>query len=78
LIKKRDCIWYGFDHGPDPDPEEFDERTMARNGPNFRSDLTTIIKAPDGKYACFAGMYMDDRTNMPIWNHWQPFWNTGA
>jgi ribosomal protein S18 acetylase RimI-like enzyme len=61
LKKVHDCIWYGFDHGPEPDPEEFDERTNIRNGPNFRNDLTTIIKSPDGKYACFAGMYMDEQ-----------------
>jgi hypothetical protein len=61
LGKIHDCIWYGFDHGPDPDPEEFDERTMTKNGPNFRKDITTIIKAPNGKYVCFAGMYMDEQ-----------------
>jgi hypothetical protein len=61
LGKIHDCIWYGFDHGPDPDPEEFDERTMTKNGPNFRTDLTTIIKAPNGKYVCYAGMYVDEQ-----------------
>ena len=30
---------------------------------NFRPDLTTVIKAPDGDYACFAGMWFDERNN---------------
>ncbi|NSW90324.1 MAG: GNAT family N-acetyltransferase [Firmicutes bacterium] len=28
--------------------------------PNFRKDLTTVIKAPNGDYACFAGMWFDE------------------
>ena len=30
-----------------------------QSGPHFRKELTTIIKAPNGEYACFAGMWMD-------------------
>ena len=25
--------------------------------------MTTVIKAPDGDYACFAGMWFDERNN---------------
>jgi predicted N-acetyltransferase YhbS len=31
-----------------------------QSGPHFRKDLTTVIKAPNGDYACFAGMWLDE------------------
>jgi predicted N-acetyltransferase YhbS len=34
---------------------------LMQSGPNFRKDLTTIIKAPNGEYACFAGMWIDEQ-----------------
>lgn len=53
------CLWKGFDHGDQPD-EDIDCRKLMQSGPNFRKDLTTVIKAPDGEYACFAGMWTDN------------------
>jgi len=62
--KINDCLWYGFNHGPDPDPDnDIDSRMLMQSGPNFRKDLTTIIKSPDGEYACYAGMWFDSRNN---------------
>lgn len=64
LYKIDDCLWYGFDHGPDPQPDkEIDSRIQMQCGPNFRKDLTTVIKGPKGEYACFAGMWMDEQNN---------------
>lgn len=58
-IKKiHACLWKGFDHGPSPD-DDYEGRLLMQSGPNFRKDLTTIIKAPDGEYACYAGMWFD-------------------
>lgn len=57
--KINDCLWKGFDHGDDPD-DDLDCRRLMQSGPNFRKDLTTVIKAPDGDYACFAGMFFDE------------------
>ncbi|MCM1988996.1 GNAT family N-acetyltransferase [Oceanirhabdus seepicola] len=56
--KINDVLWKGFDHGDEPD-DDLDCRRLMQSGPNFRKDLTTIIKAPNGEYACFAGMWMD-------------------
>jgi hypothetical protein len=53
--KINDCLWKGFDHGPDPD-DDLDCRMLMQSGPGFRKDLTTVVKAPNGEYACFAGM----------------------
>jgi predicted N-acetyltransferase YhbS len=58
-VKKiNDCLWRGFDHGDEPD-DDLDCRLQMQSGPHFRKDLTTIIKAPNGEYACFAGMWLD-------------------
>ncbi len=60
LEKINECLWKGFDHGPDPDDDN-EGRLFMQSGPNFRKDLTTIIKAPDGKYACYAGMWLNEQ-----------------
>jgi len=56
--KINDVLWKGFDHGDESD-DDLDCRRLMQSAPNFRKDLTTIIKAPNGEYACFAGMWMD-------------------
>ncbi len=53
------CLWKGFDHGPTPD-NDLDCRLLMQSGPNFRSDLATVVKAPNGDYACFAGMWLNE------------------
>ena len=58
--KINDCLWKGFDHGDNPD-NDIDGRMLMQSGPNFRKDLTTVIKAPNGDYACFAGMWFDEK-----------------
>lgn len=56
--KINEVLWRGFDHGDEPD-DDLDGRRLMQSGPHFRQDLTTIIKAPNGDYACFAGMWLD-------------------
>lgn len=56
--KIHEVLWRGFDHGDEPD-NDLDGRMLMQSGPNFRKDLATIIKAPNGDYACFAGMWLD-------------------
>jgi predicted N-acetyltransferase YhbS len=58
--KINECLWKGFNHGDNPD-DDIDCRMLMQSGPNFRKDLTTIIKAPNGDYACFAGMWFDEK-----------------
>ncbi len=60
--KINDCLWKGFNHGDEPD-DDIDCRLLMQSGPNFRKDLTTIIKAPNGDYACFAGMWFDQKNH---------------
>jgi len=60
-IKKiHACLWKGFDHGPDPD-DDHEGRLFMQSGPNFRKDLTMVIKAPNGDYVCYAGMWFDEQ-----------------
>ncbi|ASA20561.1 hypothetical protein B9T62_06965 [Paenibacillus donghaensis] len=58
LRKINDVLWRGFNHGDEPD-DDLDSRLLMQSGPHFRKDLTAIIKAPNGEYACFAGMWVD-------------------
>ncbi len=60
LAKIHACLWQGFDHGPNPD-DDLDSRMLMQSGPNFSKELTTVIKAPSGDYACFAGMWYNLR-----------------
>ena len=53
------CLWKGFDHGPDPD-DDIDCRMLMQSGPNFKKELTTVIKAPNGDYVCYAGMWFNE------------------
>ena len=56
--KIHTCLWKGFDHSDEPD-DDWDCRRQMQSGPHFRQDLTFVIVAPDGEYACFAGMWLD-------------------
>ncbi len=60
IQKIHECLWKGFDHGPHPD-DDYEGRLYMQSGPNFRKDLTMIIKAPNGDYACYAGMWFDEQ-----------------
>lgn len=60
--KLNAVLWKGFDHGSEP-PDDTDSRMLMLSGPHFRKDLTTIIMAPDGEYACYAGMWMDGKND---------------
>ncbi len=60
LMKIDACLWKGFNHGPDPD-YDIDGRLLMQSAPNFSKALTTVIKSPDGQYACFAGMWMNEK-----------------
>jgi predicted N-acetyltransferase YhbS len=31
-----------------------------QSGPNFNKALTIVVKAPDGEYACFVGMWLNE------------------
>jgi len=53
------CSWAAFSNAPYTSFNS-DERLHKQSSPYFRKDLTTIIKAPNGDYACYAGMWVDE------------------
>lgn len=59
LQKINTCLWKGFDHGDTPDGDLDGDRLM-QSSPHYRRDLATVIKAPNGEYACYAGMWLDE------------------
>lgn len=60
LYKIDVCMWKGFNHADDPDDNP-DRRRIMQTGPHFRPDLTTVIKAPNGDYACYAGIWLEEQ-----------------
>lgn len=58
IRKIHHVLWRGFNHGDEPD-NNLDCRLQMQSAPHFRKDLTIVIKAPDGEYACFCGMWLD-------------------
>jgi len=58
--KIHDCLWKGFEHDGPPDNNP-DWALQMQSGSRFAPELTTIVKAPDGEYACLAGMWFDEQ-----------------
>lgn len=63
LKKLNACIWQGFDHGEQP---EYDiDRFLHMNAaPHARSDINVTVVAPNGDYACFGGMWIDEPNSL--------------
>lgn len=61
-LKIHHCQWKGFNHQGPPN-NDFDCRLLMQSGPHFSKELTTVIKAPNGDYACFAGMWFNPMHN---------------
>ncbi len=60
--KIHECLWKGFNHGDHPD-DDVDCRRLMQSGPHFRKDLSMVVKAPDGSYASFAGMWLNEENH---------------
>ena len=54
------CLWTAFSDTPFISSST-DERLHKQSSPYFSKDLTTVIKAPNGDYACYAGMWVDEK-----------------
>lgn len=51
------AIQQGFDHEGEAGPESL---LMTQTAPHARPDLTRCVVAPNGDYACFAGLWYND------------------
>lgn len=61
LKKIHRVLWRGFDHPGEPPKEGIEGRKKMQSSPNFRFDLTTVIKAPSDDYVVYCGMWYDDK-----------------
>jgi len=60
-VEKIDrCLWTSFSQKPYIFNGN-DERLFKQSSPNFRKDLSTVVKAPNGEYVCYAGMWIDEK-----------------
>ncbi|MCF7932808.1 MAG: GNAT family N-acetyltransferase [Acholeplasmataceae bacterium] len=62
LQKIHRCLWEGFNHGDTPD-DDLSGRKLMQSGPHFMPELTTIVKNPEGQYATYAGMWLDQKNH---------------
>lgn len=61
LHKINRVMWRGFNHPGEPvgDDVEIAQRKRMQSGPSFRKELTIVVKAPEGTYASFCGMWYE-------------------
>ncbi|GAA4653312.1 hypothetical protein GCM10023142_04500 [Anaerocolumna aminovalerica] len=59
IKKMQHCLWKGMELSNKPE----DCNMFNHSRLHFRKDLSTIIKAPNGEYACFAGMWLDSKNH---------------
>jgi GNAT superfamily N-acetyltransferase len=57
LRKTHRVLHRGFDHPGEPPEEGIEGRRLMQSAPNFRSDLTVVVTAPDGSFVSFCGMW---------------------
>jgi predicted N-acetyltransferase YhbS len=52
-------LWRGFGHGDTPPEEGIEERRFMQSAPDFRKDLNIVVKAPDGNFVSYCGMWYE-------------------
>lgn len=50
----------GFNHPGEPLADGIKDRKRMQSGPHFRHDLTIVVRAPNGDYASFSGLWYDE------------------
>jgi GNAT superfamily N-acetyltransferase len=64
LVKVDRVLHRGFNHPGEPPADGVEGRKRMQSGPHFRHDLTIAVEAPDGAFACFAGLWFDSRNRI--------------
>lgn len=57
LYKIDRVLWRGFNHPGESPPGSVFEKLKMQSGPDFRKDLTIAIRAPNGDFVSFCGMW---------------------
>ncbi len=64
LLKIHRVLWRGFNHPGEPPDGGIEERLKMQSGPHFRKDLTMVVKAPDGDYVVYCGLWYEARNQI--------------
>ena len=59
VFKIQRLTWRGFNHGDEPPSEAIREQIPMQLAPNFRADLHIAVKASDGGYVSYCGMWYE-------------------
>ncbi|MDP3488188.1 MAG: GNAT family N-acetyltransferase [Bacillota bacterium] len=57
LHKINRVLWRGFNHPGEPPESEIPGRIKSQSGPDFRRDITLAVKAPNGNFVSYCGMW---------------------
>ncbi len=59
-LRKVDRVLHrGFNHPGEPPADGIEGRKKMQSGPHFRHDLTIVVRAPNGDYVAFCGIWYD-------------------
>lgn len=59
LVKLDRVLWRGFDHPGEPPADGPEGRKKMQSGPHFRQDLAIVVRAPNGDFVAFAGLWFE-------------------
>lgn len=57
LNKINRVLWRGFNRPGEPSEGAMANRAKSQSGPDFRKDITLAVKAPDGNFVSYCGMW---------------------
>ena len=60
ILKIHRVLHRGFNHPGEPPGDGIEGRKVTQSNPNFRHDLTIVVKAPGGDYVTYCGMWYDE------------------
>ncbi|MCX7709728.1 MAG: GNAT family N-acetyltransferase [Clostridia bacterium] len=66
LNKINRVLWRGFNHPGEVPDEEIQGRIKSQSGPDFNKDITMAVKAPNGNFVSYSGMWYDPNTDYAI------------
>ena len=59
LFKINRMLWRGFNHEGEAPESLLPARSLAQAGPSFNKALTLAVKAPNGEFVSYCGMWYD-------------------
>lgn len=59
IEKVHQVLHRGFNHPGEPPPDEIWARRLMQSAPGFRKALNIVVKAPDGNFAAYCGMWYE-------------------